>query len=330
MKEIFNILCNYGSLNEEEAYKVLTTIMAGDCNENQMSAFLTVYMMRKPSIAELTGFRSAIMERCIQLSFKDSQSAIDIVGTGGDGKNSFNISTLSAIVTAAAGIKVIKHGNYGASSTTGSSNILEHLGYRFSKNQSELEHQLDTANICFLHAPLFHPGLKSIAPVRKNLGLRTFFNLLGPLVNPTEPGFQLLGVADLETARIYNYLLQNSSKCYAIIHSLDGYDEVSLTDSFKMITKKQEQIYKPSSFGLKTVSPSAIDGGNSIKEAGTIFTNILNGKGTLEQNNVVAINSGLAIHLANPECSIEDAIEIAREALISLKALQTFNKIISK
>lgn len=329
MNHLLNKLCNYGCLDEEQAYVTLSQMMDGNCDDNQIAAFLTAYMMRKPSVAELSGFRRAMMEHCVPIHLSDAPSAVDIVGTGGDGKNSFNISTLSAIVTAAAGFKVIKHGNYGASSMAGSSNVLEHLGYRFTNDQSLLNQQLEAANICFLHAPFFHPGMKRFAQVRKSLGMRSFFNLLGPLTNPAKPGAQLLGVSSLEIARTYHYLLQGSEQRFAIVHSLDGYDEISLTANFKLIINNREDILSPGKFRLPIVHPSNIDGGGNIKESAAIFLRLLEGNGSPEQVSVIAINSGLAIHLVAPEISIEEGMERAREALCSQQALQTFHQLIS-
>lgn len=329
MKDLLNKLSNYVCLNEAEAYDALRGMISGDCHDSQIAAFLTAYRMRKPSVAELRGFRRAMMEDCQQIQLPFTESAIDIVGTGGDGKNSFNISTLAAVVTAAAGFKMIKHGNYGASSASGSSNVLEQLGYRFSNDRDALSHQLHTANLCFLHAPLFHPGMKRFAQIRKSLGIRSFFNLLGPLTNPVQPGALLLGVNSLETARTYQYLLQSGDQHYAIVHSLDGYDEISLTSSFKMITRQQESIYSPAQFGCRTIHPSSIDAGSSLQDTGKLFMNLLQGKGNAAQIAVVAINSGLAIHLAAPALSIKEGMQLAQETLQSGQALQIFNQLIA-
>jgi len=329
MKDLLNKLGNYGCLNEAQAYEVLRGMIAGDYNDSQIAAFLTTYMMRQPCVAELRGFKQAMMEECFRIQLPFTDIAVDIVGTGGDGKNSFNISTLAAIVTAAAGFKVIKHGNYGASSASGSSNVLEQLGYCFSNDPAVLSHQLHTANLCFLHAPLFHPAMKRFAQVRKNLGIRSFFNLLGPLTNPVQPRAMLLGVNSLEAARTYQYLLQGGAKQYAIVHSLDGYDEISLTAPFKIITPQQEAIYSPAQFGCRTILPSCIDAGSDLQEAAHLFMNVLQGKGSTAQIAVVAMNSGLAIHLASPTLSIQEGMDLAAETLQSGQAVQIFNQLIA-
>jgi anthranilate phosphoribosyltransferase len=329
MNKILTTLYNYASLNETEAHDAIRMVVCGDCSESQAAAFLSVYIMRKPSIHELSGFRKAMRELCLPITLSPSTEAVDIVGTGGDGKNSFNISTLAAIVTAAAGCTVIKHGNYGVSSMNGSSNVLEYLGYRFTSDSSVLQAQLDTANICFLHAPLFHPAMKRIASVRKDLGVRSFFNLLGPLTNPAQLAVQLLGVNSLETARTYRYLMQGSNERYAIVHSLDGYDEISLTSSFKLITAQQESLLTPQQLGFDTISPAAIDGGRSIKEAADIFMDVLRAKRAGPRTNAVAANSGLAIHMAQPHIPLNDCIALAQETLLSGKAYLTFKQLLN-
>ena len=248
MKKILQYLFEHKSLSRESAREVLVNISNGQYNESELASFTTVFLMRSISIDELLGFRDALMELCVPIHFKD-EKVLDIVGTGGDGKNTFNISTLSCFIVAGTGNKVVKHGNYGASSISGSSNVMEQVGYHFTKDPDQLKRQLDKANICFLHAPLFHPALKIVAPLRKNLGVRTFFNMLGPMVNPAMPEYQLVGVFSLEMARIYNYLLQLTGTSFTIIHSLDGYDEISLTSDTKVITNKGERILTPEFLG---------------------------------------------------------------------------------
>lgn len=329
MKQILETLYQYGSLNKEDAQSALAQLAGGSCNESQAASFLSAYMMRRPNVAELDGFRAAMMSSCIplQLSRRD---AIDIVGTGGDGKNTFNISTLSAIITAAAGVPVIKHGNYASSSVSGSSNVLEYLGYTFTGSEAALERQLEQANICFIHAPLFHPAMKEVATLRKNIGLRTFFNLLGPLVNPAQPQYQLLGVNSLETARMYHYLLQQTAHQYTIVHTLDGYDELSLTAAFKLISREKERLYEPEELGLPRLLPQSLGSGASVAEAAGIFVKVLTGTATAAQRAVVLANAALAIHTARPEHSFREGQEMAEESLDSLKAYQTFKTLLKQ
>ena len=237
------------------AKEVLVNIGKGIYNEHEITAFMTVYLMRSITIDELQGFRDALLELCVPVDFNEFDT-IDIVGTGGDGKNTFNISTLSCFIVAGTGQKVAKHGNYGASSISGASNVMEQMGYKFKNDNDRLKKEIDEANICFLHAPLFHPALKTVGPIRKNLAMRTFFNMLGPMVNPSHPKYQLVGVFSLEMARIYNYLLQQTEKSFTIIHSLDGYDEISLTNDTKVITNEGERVMTPEQLGKRMVEPT--------------------------------------------------------------------------
>jgi anthranilate phosphoribosyltransferase len=282
-------------------------------------------MMRNISLQELEGFKEALLELCIKIDLSE-YNAIDLCGTGGDNKDTFNISTLSAFVTAGAEVNVTKHGNYGVSSSCGSSNVLEYLGIKFSNNFDFLRKSIEKCGICILHAPLFHPAMKHVAPIRKELGLKTFFNILGPLVNPSFPKNQIVGVYSLELARLYSYLFQKTKKNYAIIHSLDGYDEISLTGATKIISRKEENVYEPKDMGLTRSNPKSISGGNSIKESAEIFMNILNNKGTNSQNEVIFANSGLAISTALG-ISLNEGIEKAKESLFSNQALKTFNNL---
>ena len=254
---------------------------------------------------------------------------IDIVGTGGDGKDTFNISTLACFVTAGAGVKVTKHGNYGVSSISGSSNVLEAIGYKFTNDNSILQKQLEDAGLCFLHAPLFHPAMKTVAPIRKELGVRTFFNMLGPIVNPAFPKYQLLGVYNLELLRLYNYLLQEGKQQYVIVHSLDGYDEISLTSPFKMVSSQEEQIMHPEQLGFNTLNDTDLYGGDSVQAAAAIFINILEGKGTDAQNNAVCANAAMAIHCVHPNRSIEESVAMAKESIASKKALNVYKKLVN-
>lgn len=328
MKETLRYLFDYKTLSREWAGKVLSDIANGKCNTSETVAFMTVYMMRPITVEELSGFMDALNEQSSSIDLRGAET-IDLCGTGGDGKNTFNISTLSSFVVAGAGIKVAKHGNYGVSSGCGSSNVLESLGYKFTNDEELLNRQLDKANICFLHAPLFNKAMKVVAPLRKELGVKTFFNMLGPLVNPASPISQMTGVYSLELARVYNYLFQKTEKKYAVVHSLDGYDEVSLTGAFKVSTPEGERIINPADWNLQQVTAAQISGGETITEARTIFTNILEGKGTQAQNSVIAANSAIALRCVNPKLSNDEALSIATESLLSGKALQSFKTLIS-
>ena len=319
MKNILNRLINHEQLDKKEARDVLVAISEGQHNPSQIAAFLTVYMMRNVTLDELEGFRDALLELCLSVDIED-YNTVDLCGTGGDGKNTFNISTLASFVTAGAGIPVTKHGNYGVSSISGSSNVMEHLGIKFSNSSDYLKRCLDEAGICILHAPLFHPAMKNVGPIRKELGVKTFFNMLGPMVNPSRPKNQLVGVFNLELARLYGYLYQKNSKSYTILHAMDGYDEISLTGPAKMISNTTETVLTPYSFGLTKIDQSDIHGGKSITDAAEIFMNILNGNGTHAQNNVVCANAALAI-TTKEGCTIEAGLTRAQDSLRSGKAL---------
>ncbi|WP_068474399.1 anthranilate phosphoribosyltransferase [Saccharicrinis aurantiacus] len=319
MKEILQKLIQHKQLTSQEAKEVLINIAANKYNNSQVVTFLSVFMMRPISVEELSGFRDALLELCLKMDFSEF-NAIDIVGTGGDGKNTFNISTLSSFLVAGAGYKVTKHGNYGVSSACGSSNVMEYLGYSFTNNEDLLKRQVDKAGITFLHAPLFHPAMKAVAPFRKELGLKTFFNMLGPIVNPSFPKNQFLGVFSLELLRLYQYLYQNTTKNYSIVHSLDGYDEISLTGDFKIIDNEGEKLITPEQIGFKRIQQNEIFGGDTVNEASKIFTDILSGKGTEAQNSAVFANAGLAIKCMDQSKSIEEAIELAKDSLLSGKA----------
>ncbi len=325
MKNILNRLINQEVLSKIEAKNVLVNISNGSYNPSQIASFLTVYMMRNITIEELAGFREALLELCIAIDLSDFDT-IDLCGTGGDGKDTFNISTLASFVTAGAGVHVAKHGNYGVSSISGSSNVMENLGVKFSNNQDYLKRCVDQAGICILHAPLFHPAMKNVAPIRRELAVKTFFNMLGPMVNPSFPKNQLVGVFNLELARMYSYLYQNTAINFTILHSLDGYDEISLTGNTKAISNHSERLLKPEDFGLSKISHQDIQGGNSIEEAAQIFQTIISGQGTAEQNNVVCANAGMAIATAKNIAPIE-GFELAKESLLSKKAFNSFKKL---
>jgi len=328
MKKILQFLFEHKTLSREQAREVLTSISKGMYNESEIASFITVFLMRSITIDELQGFRDALLELCLRVQF-DGYDVIDIVGTGGDGKNTFNISTLACFIVAGTGQKVAKHGNYGSSSISGSSNVMEQLGYRFKNTNDLLKKELEQANICFLHAPIFHPALKTVGPIRKNLGMRTFFNMLGPMVNPAFPKFQLVGVYNLEMARIYNYLLQQTGGKFTIIHSLDGYDEISLTNDTKVITNKGEEVMSAEKLGKRMVDASDIYGGNSVEEAARLFMKILRREGSWAQNAVVLANAAMALHCTEVYPSYEAAYEKAVESLESGKAEQTLQRLIA-
>jgi anthranilate phosphoribosyltransferase len=328
MKKILQYLFEYKTLSREKAREVLLQMSAGQFNESEMTAFITVFLMRTITIEELQGFRDALLELCVKTDVGAAE-VMDIVGTGGDGKNTFNISTLACFVVAGAGQPVAKHGNYGASSISGASNVMEQLGYQFKNNNDALKRELEAANICFLHAPLFHPALKIVGPIRKNLGVRTFFNMLGPMVNPASPAYQLVGVYNLEMARIYNYLLQQTGKAFSIIHSLDGYDEISLTNDTKVITNKGEEVMTPEQLGKRTVTAADIYGGNTVEEAARIFQRIIKGEGTWAQNAVVLANAAMALYCTGKYADYDTAYLAAVESLESGKAFKALQTLIS-
>jgi anthranilate phosphoribosyltransferase len=276
----------------------------------------------------LEGFRDAMLDLCLSAGLDDYE-LIDLCGTGGDGKNTFNISTLASFVVAGAGFKVAKHGNYGVSSGCGSSNVMEYLGYQFTNNTDTLKRSLDTSGICFLHAPLFHPAMKTLAPIRKELGVKTFVNMLGPMVNPSQPKYQIVGVFSLELARLYAYLYQKSTKSYTILHDLGGYDEISLTNSFKTFTTLGEKITYVESLGFAKINPETITGGETVEDSAKIFMKVLNGEGTTEQNYVVLCNAAVAINTILPEKTFSDCYYIAEESLMGKKALNSFNTLLS-
>ena len=319
MKNLLKDLYNHKIMSKEESKAALISLTDGSANSSQISSFLTVFLMRDITSEELDGFREAMIELSLDVDI-DGDELIDLCGTGGDGKDTFNISTISSFVVAGAGIKVAKHGNYGVSSSCGSSNIISHLGHEFSNDISSLKYSLDKSNICFLHAPLFHPSLKNISPVRIELGVKTFFNMLGPMVNPIQPKSQLVGVFNSNIFRLYSHIYSKTNKSYCIVHSIDGYDEVSLTGSFKLFSNNQDLMLEPKDLGFNVIDSVKLSGGKNIKESSKIFLDILKNKGTSEQVDAVLANSGLAIYCAKKLNSIKDGIEIARESLESGKA----------
>ncbi|NOS91878.1 MAG: anthranilate phosphoribosyltransferase [Cyclobacteriaceae bacterium] len=328
MKHVLTELIEHRSLSKDTARQVLIDLASGKYNPSQTASFMTVYMMRGITIDELQGFRDAMLELCIPVRI--DAPVMDVCGTGGDSKNTFNISTLSSFVVAAAGQPVAKHGNYGVSSVSGSSNVLEYFGYQFTNDVDELKRSINRANICFMHAPLFHPAMKNVAPIRKELGVKTFFNMLGPMVNPAFPTRQLVGVFNLELARQYGYLYQQTTKDYVILHSLDGYDEVSLTSAFKYFYNGGEMLAQPHDLKLPKLMASELQGGNTVEESAKIFMTILEGKGTPAQNAVVIANAGMALYCGHQKEGLDAALVKAKEALESGRALDSFKKLIDK
>lgn len=328
MKQLLYRLFEHQYLGREEARVILQNIAEGRYNDAQIASLITVFLMRSISVEELTGFREALLEMRVPVDLQDFKP-IDIVGTGGDGKNTFNISTCSCFVVAGAGYNVVKHGNYGATSVSGASNVMEQHGLKFTNNNDQLRRNMETCHITYLHAPLFNPALKAVAPVRKNLGVRSFFNMLGPLVNPAMPAYQLLGVYNLPLLRLYNYTYQESGTRFAVVHSLDGYDEISLTADFKVAMPEKEKIYSPELLGFKRCQEADLDGGSTPEEAARIFDAVLENKATEAQRNCVVINSAFAIQVICPEKSIETCIAEAKESLESGRALATFKQYVS-
>lgn len=321
MKEILQRLIRHETLSKEEAASVLTAITEERYNNTQIASFITTFLMRSITPEELDGFRLALMNLCYTVDTRGME-CIDVCGTGGDGKNTFNISTISAFVTAGAGYKVTKHGNKSVSSNCGSSDVLTSLGYQFSNDEDTLLQQLEKANFCYLHAPMFHPALKTVGGIRKELGLKTFFNMLGPLVNPASPSRQLVGVFSLSLMRLYHHIFDHLGHDHAIIHGLDGYDEISLTSATKVISsKKGTYQITPEEFGMSRIDASEIFGGDTIEEAQEIFLRILENKASEAQKNVVIANSALAINCYKNDNDLSSSIEAARESIESGRAM---------
>lgn len=327
MKETLNYLFDNKILSTEEAKEVLIRIGKGQYSDPEIASFLTVYLMRKITPRELAGFRDALLELCVSANLSE-YNAIDVCGTGGDEKNTFNISTLTAFIVAGADVKVVKHGNYGVSSVCGSSNILEYYGYKFSNEENKLRNEIDKANICYLHAPLFHPAMKSVGPVRKSLKVKTFFNILGPMVNPCRPENQLVGVFNEEVMNLYNDVYKDTGKSYIIVHCLNGYDEISLTGPFRYVSNDSDEILSPEDLNLKKVTHDDLFGGNTIEEAANIFDNIINGNGSEAQNSVVIANAAMGLKCFYKNKTLKDCVDYAKESLFSKKALNALKKLI--
>jgi anthranilate phosphoribosyltransferase len=327
MKQILNRLFEHQYLTTDEAADVMYNIGSGKYNENQIAAFISVFLMRSITIEELSGFQKSLLELAINVDLSE-YNPIDIVGTGGDQKNTFNISTLSCLVLAGAGYKVCKHGNYGATSVSGSSNAMEQHGVKFTSDKNILKKSIEETNLAYLHAPLFNPAMKTVAPIRKALGVKTFFNLLGPLVNPARPKKQCLGVYNLKMARLYEYIYQKNGVDFAIVHSLDGYDELSLTGDMKIVRNDSELVLKPENLGFEPADEIELFGGETVNEASALFDRILENRCTKSQKDVVLANSAIAIQILEPGMSFADAVSVARESLESGRALNNFKRFI--
>lgn len=328
MKKILNYLFEHKTLTRSEAGEILTNMAAGIYSESEMAAFITVYLMRSITVEELAGFRDALLNLCLKTDLSDFET-MDVCGTGGDNKDTFNISTICTFILAGAGLKMVKHGNYAVSSICGSSNIMEFYGYKFSNDRARLAKEIDKTGVCFLHAPLFNPAMKNIAPVRRSLKIKTFFNMLGPLINPAFPFRQMIGVYSLDLARLYNYLFQQTEKGFAIVYSLDGYDEVSLTSDFKYVLNGAESFYSPSDIGFQKVNSSELKGGLTVGDSARMFIDILGGQGSRAQTDVVLANAQMALKCRYPEKSLNECKEIADESVASGRALDSFRRLIS-
>lgn len=327
MRNILSRLFNHEELTREEAKDLMLNIIVGKYNDSQIAALLAAFQMRGVKVEELTGFRDALLASRLHVELS-AYKPIDIVGTGGDGKNTFNISTCACFIVAGAGYHVAKHGNYGATSVSGASDVIEQHGVKFTNDQNCLTRTMEECGMVYMHAPLFNPAMKSVASVRKALHVRTIFNLLGPLVNPSLPAYQLLGVADLSQMRLYTNVFQRLNIGFAVVNNLDGYDEISLTDEFKVMTNRYETIYTPSELGFSLARQEELYGGVTPKEASRIFDNVLENKATRAQTDCVLINASFAIQTMEPEKTIEECVAIARESLESGKALNTLKKFI--
>ena len=327
MKSYLNRLIDGQILSREDTHSIMLGIVAEKYNDCQIAALLMALQARGVTVDELLGFRDGLLETGRHLDFSE-YNTLDIVGTGGDGKNTFNISTCSSFVIAGAGYKVTKHGNGGSTSVSGASNVLQGHGVKFSADPDVLKRSLDEAGICYFHAPLFAYGMKFVGPVRKQLGVPTCFNLLGPLVNPCQPKNSLHGTANQNQLRLYVNAHQKIGDNYGVITSYDGYDEISLTSGFRLVTNHFEKVYTPKDLGFDYVKPEEIYGGATAEEAKQIFDAVLNGTATVSQKNVILANAACGIAVIDPNKSIEESIAMARESLDSGKALAAFRKFV--
>ncbi|MCI6839698.1 MAG: anthranilate phosphoribosyltransferase [Prevotella sp.] len=328
MKDILNRMLNHEELTREETRDILLGITRSEYPNEQIAALLTALQMRGITVDELLGFRDGILESGIHAQL-DCDRYIDVVGTGGDRKNTFNISTTSCFVIAGAGYKVAKHGNYAATSKSGASNVIEQHGIKFTNDIDRLNRSINECGIVYLHAQLFAKAMKFVGPVRNALQFPTCFNLLGPLVNPSSPQCQMLGVANLDQMRLYNNVYQKIGIDYAIVNSIDGYDEISLTGDFKVTTNDYERVFKPSDLGLRTARPEELQAGATEEDAARIFDNVLADKALPAQKDIVIANAAFGIQVfERGKKSIDECVAIARESIESGKALATFRKFV--
>ena len=314
-------------LNKQEAQEALAIIARGEANNSHIASFLTTYMIKPITADELEGFRDAMLDLALTVDLSEF-SPMDVCGTGGDGKDTFNISTTSSFVVAGAGQRVAKHGNHGVSSSVGSSTVLEYLGVKFTNDESYLKSKIESAGICFLHAPLFHPAMRFVGPIRKELGMKTFFNMLGPILNPAQVKKQVTGVYNQEILEIYGELFQKAEGNFGVLFGLDGYDEISLTSDFELITKRGKETFSPEQLGFTRCKQEDLYGGNDVAASAKILLTILENKGTKAQTEVVMANAAIALYCADDDLSISDAVLMAKESLISGKALNSFKKFI--
>jgi anthranilate phosphoribosyltransferase len=325
---IFNRLLNHEELRREETKDLLLAITKGELSDPEITALLTAIQMRGITVDELLGFRDGILETGVP-ALLDCDRYIDVVGTGGDRKNTFNISTTSCFVIAGAGYKVAKHGNFAATSVSGASNVIKNHGVTFTDDLDKLNRSINECGIVYLHAQLFAKAMKFVAAIRKALPFPTFFNLLGPIVNPSQPKCQLLGVANLDQMRLYNQVYQKIGIDYGIVNSIDGYDEISLTGDFKVTTNNYERVFKPQDLGFDIAKPEELRGGATEEEAAEIFDNVLAGTALPAQKNIVIANAAFGIQVMEKgKKTIEECIDIARESLDSGSALRTFKKFV--
>lgn len=323
MKRFLEIIMDKEYFSKQTASRFIHAMGEGTVSDAEIAAILAGIQFRGVSLEELDGFREALLERALKPEI-DASESIDVCGTGGDGKDTFNISTTTALVLAAMGNKVIKHGNYGVSSSCGSSNVLESLGFRFTTDNGELNDDLTKNNICFLHAPLFHPTLKKVAPVRKNLAVRTIFNSLGPLVNPVQPAYQLTGTYSLELAKMYQHVLRPNRKAFSVVYAMDGYDEITLTDAARLLAKDNDSIIASAHFGRKIIAPESLQSGGTIDKAAEILLAIARGNGSEAQTDVVAANVATALQTIQTNTDIKDAFTEAQQFIRSGQTAKHF------
>jgi anthranilate phosphoribosyltransferase len=327
MKKLLGNLISSSHLTAEESREAIVLIGSGEVNAAQIAAFLMGIQQKGISVDELKGFREGMLELAIPIDLS-AFDPMDVCGTGGDGKDTFNISTTSAFVVAGAGQNVAKHGNHGVSSPVGSSTVLEHLGVKFTNDVDFLRSKIEKAGICYLHAPLFHPAMRFVGPIRKELGIKTFFNILGPLMNPAKVQKQLSGVFDITTFELYKNLFLSSGTKFGVLHALDGYDEVSLTGDFRFANGQSDDLLSPSNFNFKRINPQELSGGETLEESGKIMINILKNQGSKAQTDTVIINAAIALSVAR-DIKIEEGIAQAKESLESGKAFQSLELLVA-